>query len=235
MSIAEDIDVTFDAFIVPIDVPLLIGPDMLRNLRLRISFGDGTLLNDDRGWKIKLALKLGHLYVEWLQAVDYTASKLRRIHRNVYHPHFDKLVNLINRGAQEHAKPGIRENLEKVHPTCETCQRLSIKPGRFRIAMPHDDYVFNRIAGLEITKFSNRSVLHMVDRDTKLSAATLLHDESSKNNLESFLCCWVATYMGYPDEVMLDQGPQFQSAGFQSHFSAANMKRRDTGVEVTTL
>lgn len=71
----------------------------------------------------------------------------------------------------------------------------------------------------------------MMDRDTKFSAATFLQRETSAKVLVFLLCCWAATYVGFSDEVMLDQGTQFHSFEFRSQLSAANIKRKDGGIE----
>lgn len=231
MPVADDIAINFNAFVVPIDVPLLLGLDVLQKLEVIIKFGDGTLHSEKDDWSLKLEHKMGHLYVEWPPSIYYTEAELRRIHRHFFHPHTDRLVSLIHRGAKEHAKPGLRKKLEHIRETCDTCQRLAKEPGRFRVAIPNEDCVFNRSVGMDLMKIEKRTVLHVVDRDTKFSAASFLDGETSKIVWETFLSIWVSTYTGYPDEVILDQGPQFQSKEFKSLLSAAGIKWRDAGVE----
>lgn len=81
-------------------------------------------------------------------------------------------------------------------------------------------------------KINKLSVLHVVDSDTKFSGTMFLEVESTENFSESFLPFWVKRYLGYPDEVIIDQDPQFQSKQFHSLIAAADISRRDAGVEI---
>lgn len=113
MPVADDVVVQFDAFIVPIDVPLLLGLDVLTKLDIVIKFSSATIESERDDWVLKLIQKMGHLYVEWSPTVYYSEQELRRIHRHFFHPITDKLVNVIHRGAKEHANQGLRKNLEQ--------------------------------------------------------------------------------------------------------------------------
>lgn len=62
MPIADNKVVIFDASVVPSDVSLLIGLDVLRSLKLSFNFSAGTLINNINDWKVKFVFKLGHLY-----------------------------------------------------------------------------------------------------------------------------------------------------------------------------
>lgn len=76
-----------------------------------------------------------------------------------------------------------------------------------------------------------RSVLHIVDNDTKFGAATFLESESVVQVWAAFLTSWVESYVGFLDKVILDQGPQFQSKEFRSPLLAAQISSRDAGIE----
>lgn len=231
MPVADDLVVQFEAYVVPIDVPLLLGLDVLRKLDIVIRFGNGTLLNEEDGWILQLKQKMGHLYAEWPPAIYYTEQQLRTIHRHFYHPTTERLSNLIHNGAKEHVVPGLRKMLDHIRETCDVCQRMAKPPGTFRVAIPPGDCVFNRSVGMDLMKIEKRTVLHMVDRDTKFNAAVFLDKETSRDVWEAFLSHWVATYVGFPTEVILDQGPQFQSREFASLLMSAGINRKDAGVE----
>lgn len=64
MSVADNIVITFDAFIVFIEVLLLLGVDVLRKLKLLIDFDGGSLASKIEDWRVRLILKLGNLYVK---------------------------------------------------------------------------------------------------------------------------------------------------------------------------
>lgn len=80
-------------------------------------------------------------------------------------------------------------------------------------------------------KVGNRTILHVDDNDKKFFMATFLSGETSRYVREAFLTRWGATYVGFPDEVVMDQETQFQSAEFASLLHAAGIKRKDAGIE----
>ena len=51
--------------IVPIDVPLLFGLDLMKRYRIRIDEVDNKIEQREQGWSAKLVFKKGHLYREW--------------------------------------------------------------------------------------------------------------------------------------------------------------------------
>lgn len=70
-----------------------------------------------------------------------------------------------------------------------------------------------------------------MDKDKKFSAATFLMGEGSENVWEAFLTCWVETYIGFPDTVVLDQGSQFQSSELRSLVQATGINHVDVSFE----
>lgn len=93
MSVEDDVKVSFQTYIVAIDVPRLLGLDVLHRLKLLVNFDNDTLLSPRDDWSIKLVSKVGHIYVEWPLEIFYTDSKIRRIHRPIYHPSTKTLMN----------------------------------------------------------------------------------------------------------------------------------------------
>lgn len=84
---------------------------------------------------------------------------------------------------------------------------------------------------MALVKIGNRTVLDTVDRDTKFSAAVLTRGESTAGTWTAIVHSWVASYVGYSDTAILDQGSQFQSAEFASLLSAAVINRKVAGTE----
>lgn len=77
--------------------------------------------------------------------------------------------------------------------------------------MPSKDCIFGRAVGMDLIKINKATKLHVVDKNPKFSAASFIKGESSENIWEAFLCSWVASYIGYPNFVILDQDLQFWS------------------------
>lgn len=133
MPVGEEVVMIFDAYVVPIDVPLLLGIDVLQKVKLLIIFEDGTLLSPCKNGSGNLVSKIWHVYVEWPAKVYYTDTELCRIHRQFHHPPTKKLANLIQRGAPEHVNPALRKNIDHARDKCDTCKRLAKEPIGFRV------------------------------------------------------------------------------------------------------
>ena len=80
-------------------------------------------------------------------------------------------------------------------------------------------------------KINGNQILHVVDRDTRFSSATILHGESTSDVWKSYLEIWVNKYVGFPDVISVDQGPQFQSKEWKSLLQLAGIKFKPSGVE----
>lgn len=93
----------------------------------------------------------------------------------------------------------------------DTCKRLTQNLVCIKVAMPSDDRVFSRTVETEIMELEQSSALLVVDKDKKFSVAKILNGKTFKKVWEKCLICWVATYIRFPDRVVLDQGHQVQS------------------------
>lgn len=95
--------------------------------------------------------------------------------------------------------------LAKIQSTCDVCEREADAPYQFRVYFPHSNVATNPIISINLVKLSNKPIFHIVIRDTKFNAATLLRGESTLQEWEAFLRIWVMTYKGYWDIVAGDQ------------------------------
>lgn len=83
MHVACHIVITFDAHLVPINIPLLLGLHVLRKLRLLANFYYSTLSTRD-DWRMQLVYKFEHMYAKWPPAIYYTEAELESIHRHFF-------------------------------------------------------------------------------------------------------------------------------------------------------
>lgn len=72
MPVGEDVVVAFPLYVVSIDVPLLLGLDVLQKLKILVNFKDGTIYSPCDHGRVELAQKLGHTYVEWPMEIYHT-------------------------------------------------------------------------------------------------------------------------------------------------------------------
>lgn len=95
MSVSNAFVFHFEAYVVLINVPLLLGLGTLQKIKLLVNFENSTLLRPCKNWRVDLANKMGHMYDEWPPTIYYTETELQKIHRYFYHPSTDRFVNLI--------------------------------------------------------------------------------------------------------------------------------------------
>ena len=84
---------------------------------------------------------------------------------------------------------------------------------------------------MDIMWLDGKAVLHMVDKDTKFSAAAFLPSETADATWNTYIRNWVAPYIGHALEIHADQGPQFRSKRFVSNANTSGVKLRLSGVE----
>lgn len=218
--------------VVDIDVPLLFGLDALEALRLYINNVENALKCDVRGICTPLVRKDGHIYLEWGADVHYTTLELDRIHRHFNHPQPERLSAILRQAGDPKATPGTHAQLEELTRACDVCQRLSRAPGRFRVALPPEELIFNRTILMDLMFLDGQPVLHTIDKVTLLSAAGFLTEgETAGAVWNLYLRLWVCPYAGHPEIMRTDQGSQFASAGWKALVHTAGTRLAVSGVE----
>jgi len=217
--------------VIPLNVPLLIGLDVLDRYGLYVNNVEDRLRSDGRDVDVPLVRKDGHIYLAWGAADHYTTTELTRVHRHFAHPHPDRLFAVLRQAKDPHATAETRAQLAEVTAECQVCQRLARAPSRFRVALPTQDIVFNHTVLLDLMYLDGKPVLHVVDKDTLFSAATLLQGETVEAVWWAYTRSWVYAYAGHPEAMHTDQGPQFVAAGWRALVHAAGTRHIESGVE----
>ena len=79
---------TFECDIVPADIPLLLGIDVMRHEGLIIIARDLELEHDD--WSLPTKICNNHLIVAWLRNIYYSKIQPKKIHFHFRHPGAEK-------------------------------------------------------------------------------------------------------------------------------------------------
>lgn len=114
--------------IVKIDVPLLIGLDIMDKHHLYVNTVQNLLVCEKPEWNILVVRKRGHIYYEWDYDVMCTDADLKKIHRHFYHPRPERIFSLMKRSKDPNATVETMQSLEKITSSCDTCQRLASQP-----------------------------------------------------------------------------------------------------------
>lgn len=152
-----------------------------------------------------------HLFYNWNISILFTESELRKVRNHFYPPEPDRWFSLFRGADPSSAYPELLNDLNNINTTCDTCQREASAPHCFRVSLTDGKVIFNRENSLDLMKISGNQILRIVDRDTRLSAASLLNGEKTSDVWRSYLDVWVNKYVGFQDTISVDQGPQFQS------------------------
>lgn len=145
-----------------------------------------------------LVRKLGHVYIEWILRIMYMEHKLRRIHRYFYHHSKNMMYAVIRRSEPKNANYDVYSTIFKVQNTYDVCKRNTNESHRYRVSLLATEFVFNWIVSMELMKLDKLTVLHGVDRNTKIGTARFLRDEISAEVWEAFMEMWVKYYVGFP-------------------------------------
>ncbi len=190
--------------IVPVDVPTLLGLDLLDSECLHADNVTGRLvhrivlshpvetLNLQDVWSAPLLRCDGHLYAEMRFSAHtfYTSQQLLRFHRQFAHPSASKLFNLLETAGLEAFDSKTLEQLEGIGARCEPCQRIGNALRRFRVSIGQKNVRFNARAYIDIMQRDGKPVWHFIDEATRFSAARFLPRISTDSIWDAIIMCW---------------------------------------------
>lgn len=224
-----------NVYVVPVDVPLLIGPDILDNFKLIVNTVDNTLDSRLAGWSIPLHRKIGHIYLPWKEddKVLYTKSELLKLHRGFHHPAARRLHALLKRAKVEDLDADTLKVLEEINNACSTCQKFGPKPVSFKASLPPEKLVFGDELSMDLQWIDGEAVLHVIDTATKFSSATFLdlYGHSTEGIWTAFVECWCSLYTGFPNRIRTDAGSAFTTPRWKEITDTAGITMRISGVE----
>lgn len=223
------IDLNVD--VVDLDIPLIIGLDVLRGHKLLVNYIDNTMHFCNFKINRPIKHKLGHMFLEWdAHEILFTREELVRLHLHFMHPSASKLYQLISRADPSKANPTIKRLVEEVSTACDNCKSYRASPLRFKAAIPNDRIIFNQTISVDLLWLHERPVLHVLDDQTGYRNATFLKSKSAEDIWNAFLGCWATVYVGYPSKIRSDQESALTSEQFLRYASAHGVELEFTGV-----
>jgi hypothetical protein len=169
--------------VVPTNVPMLLGLDVLDKFGLCAVTMNNVLLCTAEDWNLPLVRKLGHVYLEW-SATDrilYTKSELQKLHRNFSHPSTQILFALFKRAKADNLEANTGAVLSNIENAYSACQCYSWKPLRLKTTLPSEEELsFGSELSMDLMFINDKAVLHVIDSATRSNAAAFLdsHSES---------------------------------------------------------
>lgn len=165
---------------------------------------------------VAIVRKFGHPFMlldkpsESLAHCHLTEAELRTLHRRFGHPSVAKLSRLLKRAGQDF-DPGF---LEQLNTICHQCQLHQGAPGRFKFRLK-DDFDFNYSIIADVVQIDGANLVHVIDESTSFQAAEWMDDNSSIALWRAIEKCWINTYLGPPEFIKTDAGPNFTGTQFK--------------------
>jgi hypothetical protein len=137
--------------VVDLDIPLMLGLEFLEKHKLNPLSVHNKLWSVDGNWTMPIVRKNGHLYLCWdnTHVVNYSRTKLDRLHRRFFHPSAEKLWNLLNSAYPDAMCSDTLSLLKEISSSCEACLRYSTAPISFQLRM-QDEIAFNKELELDL-------------------------------------------------------------------------------------
>lgn len=221
--------------VVPVDVPFLVGLDVLDKFKLIVNTVDNTFDSRLGGWSLPLQRKIGHIYLQWKEEdkMMYTKSELLKLHRGFHHPAAKRLHALLKKAKVEDLDGETLKTLEEINKACNTCQKFGPKPVRFKASLPTEELVFGDELSMDLQWIDGEPILHVINTATKFSAATFLetYGLSTEGVWTAFMECWCSLYTGFPNRLRTDAGSIFTSPRWKEITDSAGVTMRISGVE----
>lgn len=229
----------FEFFIVEGQQPALLCLRDMKEAGIDISLQNDTVTVAGVGRNQKLAVQNYQLWHRWsktdLQDSEclYTVAEAEKLHRSFGHPSTQKLAAMLEK-ADPAEVSSLRKMLDDIRRQCITCQTLSQKPQRYRLAATDPEACFNSEILCDIMYIRKKPVLHIVDEATKLTAAAFLKSVSAESVWSMLRRLWICTYVGPPDLLKVDRGSQFASKFFFNNAEEAGIEVQVAPTECPT-
>jgi hypothetical protein len=151
---------------VPLDVPFLVGLDVLDQHALDIHISGNKLTHG--GLSESLIRSRGHLVYQWppsLRQICFTKLELFRAYRSFAHPSPENLYRLLLRSRPDQAPPHLLTELQQIADRCNTCQKFAKKPLIFMAAFSTEQGLGEEIS-VDLMSLNGKTALHVVDSST---------------------------------------------------------------------
>jgi hypothetical protein len=123
------------------------------------------------------------------------------------------------------------EAVKHINKICKHCQLQSKALIRFRFSLK-EDLNFNAVIVVDIMYLEGKPVLHIVDTATSFqNARFLFRNTSTKAIWQALRSCWIDTYVGPPDMVVVDAGTNFTLKEFSNEAKALGIQVKEVPIE----
>lgn len=185
--------------VVHVDIPLIIGLDILKSQKLLVNYVGNTLVYCNEKTIRPITFKHGHVFVESDQSeLLFTREELTILNLHFMHPSASRLFRLISRADPIKANPSVQRLVEEISAACKDCKSFKSSPLRFKAAIPDDQIIFNHTVSVDLVWLYEKPALHVIDEQTGFRNACFLKSKSATDIWNAFTACWISVYVGFP-------------------------------------
>lgn len=206
LSQDEQSHITLNIHVVDLNIPLIIGLDVIKSHSLLLNYVENRLEFRNLSESKPLTYKHGHVFIEWDQkAIMYSREELTGLHLHFIHPGVDRLLELIKRANPDSATKSVKELLHEISSACQTYREFRSKQLRFKASISPNELVFNQSIYIHLLWFDEQPVLHVIDDHTSFRNAAFIRSNSASDIWSAFVACWASNYIGFPGQIRSDQ------------------------------
>lgn len=172
------------------------------------------------------------MYVTWEHqyATHYSRQQLQNMHLNFMQPSVSKLLNLLERAYPDQVTQDTKEIFKDSFDACQIFQTYSSKPITFQVRFP-DEVVLNKTIRMDLMFIDGAPILHVIEAGMNFSAARFVTAEDTETIWSTYLYTWVTVYIGYPHDILTDQGSAFTVKEWQERRRSTDIRLRGIGKE----
>ena len=229
------------------DIPLLLSKHSLQKAKAEMNFYNNTI--NILGQTLKLTETASGHYIlpltqkkNALEALnrhenvqitltcknELTAKqKAIKLHRQFAHPSVKKLLKLIKTAGNDDEE--LEGQIKQVSKECEICRDYRRPPPRPVVGMPVGND-FNDCVAMDLKKFDNVHLLHVIDHVTRLSACAVIRNKKPATIIDNLFKIWIGIY-GSPKQFLSDNGGEFNNETFRDLCEKLNVTVRTTAAE----
>lgn len=121
--------------------------------------------------------------------------------------------------------------IKVVHEVCNIFKVQSSKPRCFNLKLGTETMLSNDPVYVDTMFITGRPFIHLVDKGTHFSAASLMRTQPTSDTCKSILRLWVHTYLGPPDFLQDYEGSAYISPEMKSVIEAYRIQIEETPIE----
>ena len=140
------------------------------------------------------------------------------------HPPSTKLIKHSDTDVDE-----LKEQVITVSKNCKFCREYMKPPPRPVVGLPVATS-FNQCVAMDLKKYDNVHLLHLIDHATRLSACAVIKSKSPEAVIRQIFKIWISIY-GYPHSFLSDNREEFSNSKFREMCEKLNINVKTTAAE----